>query len=232
MKALLFDIFGTVVDWRTGIIRAGEAFGAAHGVSLDWPQFADDWRALYQPAMERVRSGGRAFVKLDTLHRENLDTVLARHGVTGIPEPALADLNFAWRRLPPWPDSVSGLTRLKTRYILGTLSNGNISLMVNLAKYGGLPWDVILGAEVAQAYKPTPESYLRSAAALDLPPEEVALVAAHNNDLQAARTVGYKTIFVPRPTEHGPGQTIDLEPAEDWDLVVEDLNDAADKLGC
>ncbi len=229
-----FDVFGTVVDWRSSVTRLAEPFLRRHGVRVDPPIFADEWRALYQPAMERVRSGERAWVKLDVLNRENLETVLARHGVDvrQVPEAELADLNLAWERLDPWPDSVEGLARLKRRFAIGPISNGHMAGMMNLARFGGLPWDVIVGAEVARSYKPQPEAYLRSAAAVGLPPERIAMVAAHNADLAAARALGFRTIFVRRPREHGPDQTTDLEPRSNWDGIADSLLEVADALGC
>jgi 2-haloacid dehalogenase len=232
IEALCFDVFGTVVDWRSGVARHAEAVLGPRGVSLDWPAFADAWRARYQPAMEEVRAGRRGFVKLDVLHRENLEAVLAEHGITDLPEATVAELNLAWHRLDPWPDVVEGLTRLKRRHILAPVSNGNLRLMVDLARHGGLPWDAILGAEVARAYKPAPEAYLRSAGLLDLPPAACVMVAAHNDDLAAARAQGFRTAFVPRPLEHGPGQTRDLEPEADWDFVARDFGELAARLGC
>lgn len=229
-----FDVFGTVVDWRSSVAREAEPFLKRHGINVDPHRFADEWRALYQPAMEAVRSGERPWVKLDVLNRENLETVLLRHGadVRQLPETDLADLNRAWQRLDPWPDSVAGLARLKRRFPIGPISNGSIAGMMNLARFGGLPWDVILGAEIARSYKPQPQTYLRSAEAVGLPPERVAMVAAHNADLVAARALGLRTIFVRRPREHGAGQTTDLEPASDWDVVAQSLMEVADALGC
>ena len=232
VKALLFDIFGTVVDWRTSIIAEGRAFGARHGLDRDWEAFADDWRGLYQPAMEQVRNGNRGFVKLDILHRENLDQLFAKYDIGGISEADTDRLNRAWHRLLPWADTVPGLCRLKRRFILTTLSNGNIALMVNLARNAALPWDAILGAEVAQAYKPMPEAYLRSCGALDLDPGECMLVAAHNGDLQAARDCGMRTAYVNRPTEYGPHQKTDFHATSDWDQVAESMVELADQLGC
>lgn len=232
LKACTFDVFGTVVDWRGSIVAEGEAVWRARGVDVDWPAFADAWRGLYQPAMERVRSGNIDFVKLDVLHRENLEQVLKDFGVTGLSEADKAELNTVWHRLRPWPDSVSGLTRLKQKFIIAPLSNGNISLIVNMAKAGGLPWDVVLGAEVARQYKPHPDAYLNSAKALDLPPEECMLIAAHNEDLAAAQAQGFKAAFVARPSEHGSAQKIDLEPKYDFDYVATDFNDLAAQLGC
>jgi 2-haloacid dehalogenase len=233
VRALVFDVFGTVVDWRSGVTREAGLFLRRHGASqADAAAFADAWRRLYAPAMEEVRSGRRPFTRLDVLHRENLDAVLPEFGINShrVPATELDALNLAWHRLDPWPDSVEGLMRLKARYIIAPLSNGNIILMLNMAKRAGLPWDAILGAEVAQAYKPMPEAYLRTVDVLGMRPEEVCLVAAHNGDLAAARACGLRTAFVPRPTEHGPGQTTDLQADQDWDVVATDLGDLAGKL--
>ena len=231
-KALIFDVFGTVVDWRRGVAREAEAFFSARGVTLDAEAFADAWRAKYQPAMERIRDGRRGYVALDVLHKENLDQTLNDFALgDGLDEAARWALNRAWEKLPPWPDSVPGLTRLKARYAIAPCSNGSIALMTWLAKYGGLPWDAILGADVARDYKPQPAAYLASVAALGLTPAEVMMVAAHNSDLEAARAVGLQTAFVPRPTEHGPGQTIDLDPTSDWEVIASDFNDLAERLG-
>jgi 2-haloacid dehalogenase len=229
-----FDVFGTVVDWRSGIARAAEPFLRSHGLTVDPLKFADEWRSLYQPAMQRVRSGERPWVKLDVLNRENLETVLSRHDADfgGIRDVELVELNKAWERLDPWPDSVEGLRRLKQRFAIGPLSNGHIAGMLNLARFGGLPWDVITGAELAKSYKPMPQTYLKSAEAVGLEPAQVSLVAAHNEDLQAARAAGLRTVFVRRPHEHGSEQTTDLTPAADWDVVAESLIEAADALGC
>lgn len=228
VKALIFDVFGTVVDWRSGVAEQAKAFFERHGIDADATAFADAWRAKYQPAMERVRSGDRGYVPLDVLHRENLEEVLAEFGIGASIEPSeLAEFNRAWEKLPPWPDAVPGLTSLKKRHAIAPCSNGSIALMTWLAKYGGLPWDAILGANIAQAYKPQPEVYLRSAAALGLAPRDVMMVAAHNKDLFAARELGLRTGFVPRPHELGPGQTTNLEPESNWDVVAADFNDLA-----
>jgi 2-haloacid dehalogenase len=234
VRALLFDVFGTVVDWRSGIAREAAAFLTRHGrAGQDGTSFADAWRRRYQPAMEQVRSGRRPFVRLDTLHRENLDGVLSEFGIDAarVPRAELDDLNLAWHRLDPWPDVVAGLARLKTRYIIAPLSNGNIALILDMARHARLPWDVILGAEVAQAYKPMPEAYLRTADILSMRPAELCMVAAHNSDLAAARACGLRTAFVPRPREHGPGQTTDLRPEQDWDVIAVDFTDLARQLG-
>jgi 2-haloacid dehalogenase len=232
VKALCFDVFGTVVDWRSSIIREGEAFGASIGIAVDWPAFADRWRAMYQPAMEEVRAGKRGWVKLDDLHRESLGKVAVEFGLKGALAGDLDELNRAWHRLDPWPDTVQGLTRLKRKFVLAALSNGNVALLVNMARRAGLPWDAILGAEVTRYYKPQPGCYLGTAAMLGLKQAECALVAAHNNDLAVAQGLGFKTIFVTRPTEHGPGQTKDLTAERDWDVVARDFFDLADQLGC
>ena len=232
IKALTFDVFGTVVDWRTSIAREGAAFGEKHGIDLDWTQFADDWRALYQPAMSRVRDGDMGFVRLDVLHRMNLDELFERHGIGGLPETEIDALNRAWHRLDPWPDAVTGLARLKTKFILATLSNGNVALMINMAKRAGLPWDVILGAETARAYKPQPQAYLSAADWLGLEPHQCMMVAAHNDDLEAASALGFATAFVARPTEYGPHQSKDTEAEGDWDIVAGDFGDLAARLGC
>src|SRR5581483_10224608 len=203
VQALLFDVFGTVVDWRTSIIDDLSGFGAAKGLKADWAQFADEWRGLYQPGLEEVRSGRRPWTILDVLHRESLDKLLARHGITGLGEADKVHINKVWHRLKPWPDSVAGLARLKSRYIIGTLSHGNVGLLTRMAKNAGLPWDVILGAETARAYRPLPQAYLASAELLNLEPGQVMLVAAHNGDLAAAANAGLRTGFVARPTEYG-----------------------------
>ena len=232
IKALYFDVFGTVVDWRASVAREAAAVLGGQGLDRDWHDFADRWRARYQPAMEEVRSGRRPWVGLDDLHRENLVALLAELGIEGLSEGEIDHLNRAWHRLDPWPDVVDGLTRLKRSYILATLSNGNVALMVNMAKRAGLPWDVILGAEVARAYKPQPEAYLRAAALLDLPPASCMMVAAHNGDLVAASACGLRTAFVARPTEHGRAQDWDLRPERTFDLCADSFVDLAEQLGC
>jgi 2-haloacid dehalogenase len=235
LKALVFDVFGTVVDWREGVARDLAAFLRKHRAAGNDPHaVADAWRRRYQPAMEECRSGRRPFTRLDVLHRENLESVLADQGVDlhTVDAAELDELNRAWHRLDPWPDAVPGLLRLKSRYIVAPLSNGNVALLLNMAKRAGLPWDAILGAEVAGAYKPQPAAYLRTADILGLRPDEVCLVAAHNGDLQAARRCGLTTAFVLRATEHGPGQTTDLRPSEAWDVIADDFVDLAERLGC
>jgi 2-haloacid dehalogenase len=232
VKALVFDIFGTVVDWRSSCIRELAAFGKAKGIAADWATLTDEWRALYQPSMEAVRSGKRPWTILDVLHRESLETLLQQHKITGLSEADLVHLTTIWHRLQPWPDVVTGLTRLKTKFIIGTLSNGNVGLLTRMAKNAGLPWDVVLGAETAQAYKPLPQAYLRTCALLNLKPAEVMLVAAHNGDLAAAAAVGMATGFVARPTEYGPLQRVDFKAEGAWWVIAADFGDLATKLGC
>lgn len=233
VKALLFDVFGTVVDWRTSVIREGEAFGRAHRLAgVDWAAFADAWRGLYQPTLEKVRRGDVPWRPLDDLHRTSLDALLAERGIAGLPEAAIDRFNRAWHRLNPWPDVVEGLTRLKRKFILATCSNGNIALMVNLAKHAGLPWDAILGAEVARHYKPCPAVYQASVELLRLGPAECVMVAAHNYDLEAAVGCGLRAAFVARPDEYGPAEKADLAPSRPWDFVARDFVELAQQLGC
>jgi 2-haloacid dehalogenase len=232
VKALAFDVFGTVVDWRRSIIREGEALGRAKGLTVGWPRFADAWRGLYQPMLSRVRDGELPWTRLDDLHRMSLDRLLGDFGIAGLSEAEIDHLNRAWHRLDPWPDAVPGLTRLRQRFILATCSNGNVALIVNMARRAGLPWDAILGAEVARHYKPEPEAYLVTVDLLGLRPEQCMMVAAHNADLAHASGCGLRTAFVPRPSEHGSGQTTDLTPTRNWDVVAQDFVDLAAKLGC
>jgi len=232
LRALCFDVFGTVVDWRTSIAREAAAALAGRGVERDWYAFADAWRARYQPAMEAVRSGRRSWTRLDVLHRENLLEVLREFAIEDLSAAAIDELNRAWHRLDPWPDVVAGLTRLKRRFILAPLSNGDVAIMIAIARRAGLPWDAILGAEVAGAYKPQPEAYLRSAALLDLAPAACMMVAAHNGDLAAAGALGFRTAYVNRPTEHGPSQSTDLGPEGDYDVVAGSFTELADRLRC
>jgi 2-haloacid dehalogenase len=231
IKALTFDVFGTVVDWRSGVAREAEAVLGAKGVTLDWPVFADRWRALYVPAMSRVSRGERPFAVLDDLHRENLVALLKMDRIENLADEDIDRLNLAWRKLDPWPDVVEGLSRLKRRFILATLSNGNIALMVGMAKRGGLPWDVILGAEVARAYKPTPEAYDRTAGFLQLAPAECLMVAAHASDLRAAAARGFRTAYVHRPDEYGATERARPWPTDAFDYAVEDFGALADALG-
>lgn len=232
IKALAFDVFGTVVDWRSGIIGACRALCAGKRIERDCAAFADAWRGLYQPSMSAVRDGSRPFVKLDRLHRESLDQLLGDFAIAGLSETEIDHLNRAWHRLGPWPDSVAGLTRLRRRYVLATLSNGNVALIVNMAKRAGLPWDAVLGAEVARHYKPLPEVYLGAVDMLGIEAHECLMVAAHNGDLVAASACGLRTAFIARPGEYGPDQTTDLEAEHNYDLIADDLLDLARQLGC
>lgn len=232
VRAVLFDVFGTVVDWRSGIAAAVRDFSARHGLRLDPEAFADAWRGRYVPSMARVRSGERDFVSLDVLHRENLDEALAEVGVnpSDFPTADLDALAGAWHVLPPWPDSVAGIAQLKRGYIVGPLSNGNTSLLLDMAKAAGLPWDLILGSDVTRAYKPDAAAYRRPAGYLGLDPSQIMLAAAHNSDLAGARAAGLATAFIARPAEGGPGKAADLAPAGDWDLVAASITDLAGKL--
>jgi 2-haloacid dehalogenase len=231
VKAMTFGVFGTVVDWRSSIIREGEGLTGRLGFEVDWAQFADDWRAGYGPAMHRVRSGELPWTKVDDLHRMILDDLIEKHELTLLSEIERDNLNRVWHRLEPWPDTVSGLTRLRTRYVLSTLSDGNVALLVNLAKHSGLPWDAVLSAEFTHHYKPDPEVYLTAADLLGLEPEEVMMVAAHKGDLRAAAVIGFQTAYVPRPDEYGQDLKIDTIPDSDFDVVATDFNDLADRLG-
>jgi 2-haloacid dehalogenase len=229
--ALTFDVFGTVVDWRGSIVREGMRLAARTGVATDWAAFADAWRAGYAPAMDRVRTGALPWTKLDDLHRMILNELLEPFGLASLGTADLDYLNRVWHRLMPWPDSVPGLNRLRSRFVLATLSNGNVSLLVDMAKHAGLPWDCVLSAELAGHYKPDREVYQTAANLLSLAPEQVMMVAAHQNDLLAARGAGFRTAFVPRPLEHGPDATPDLTPDPQFDIVAADFIDLAQQLG-
>lgn len=230
VRALTFDVFGTVVDWRGSIIREGEAFAATHGLHLDWSRFADRWRAGYAPALNLVRSGQLPWTKLDHLHRRILDSLLDEFAITHLSEPAKQHLNLVWHRLDPWPDAVAGLTRLRQHFLIATLSNGNVSLLVNLSKRAALPWDMILSAEFARTYKPDPEVYLTAARLLDLPPHDILMVAAHPDDLRAAAAAGFRTAFVARPLEFGPARPDTLSPAPGFDFYATGFLDLAQQL--
>jgi len=229
-KALFFDVFGTLVDWRTSIAREAELVLKPLGFSLDWIAFADAWRDEYQPGMEEVRSGRIPFSKLDVLHRRNLERILPRFRISGLTEDAMRELNLAWHRLDAWPDVPPGMARLKRRVMLAPVSNGNISLMVDLARRNNIPWDAILGAETAGDYKPKPRVYLAACEALDLPPGECMMVAAHTNDLLAAAKCGLRTGHIARPDEKGPG-TGEAAPKAPVDIAASSLEDLAGKLG-
>jgi 2-haloacid dehalogenase len=227
-RALMFDVFGTCVDWRSGVIRAGEELGLG---GVDWPALADAWRGRYQPQLETVRSGERPWVDLDVLHREALDELLPRFGLADLPEPQRRELTRSWHRLDGWPDTAEGLGRLKRRFVIASCSNGHIALSVALARHAGLPWDAVLGAELARAYKPQPEVYLRSVEALGLEPAQAMMVAAHPGDLAAAAACGLRTAYVHRPDEHGPGGSAEPPAAGAVDLVAGDLIELAGRLG-
>jgi 2-haloacid dehalogenase len=230
LKALVFDTFGTVVDYRSSVIAEGEALGKAKKLAVDWAKFADAWRSGYAPAMNRVRSGEMPWTRLDDLHRQVLDRLLVEYKISGLSEAEIDHFNRAWHRLKPWPDAVSGLTRLKKKFIIAPLSNGNVSLMTDLAKFAQLPWDVILGAELARHYKPDKEVYLTASSLLDLQPSQMMMVAAHRGDLRAAAALGFKTAFVPRPKE-GPNGERDNSSEGLFDVFAEDFSALATKLG-
>lgn len=235
VKALVFDVFGTVVDWRGSIIREVRAIARAKKLDIDPAAFADAWRAGYQPAMARVRSGELGWTKIDALHRMILDDLVARFGVRGLKEAEIDHLNRVWHRLKPWPDARAGLKALKKTRIIGTLSNGNVSLLANMARNGGLPWDVIFSGENFHHYKPDPETYLGACELLSLQPAEVMMVAAHKNDLFAAKSCGLATAFVRRPLEHGAGSKKDMREymraERAFDINADDFPDLARRLG-
>jgi 2-haloacid dehalogenase len=238
VKALLFDVFGTVVDWRSGIANEVKKIANKNKIVINPNDFADAWRAEYQPAMEEIRKGNRSFTILDVLHMENLKKISSRFGLDKLSSDDFDLLVKAWHRLPGWPDSSEGLNKLKTKFIIATQSNGNIALMVNMAKYSNLNWDVILGAEVVGHYKPEPEAYLKACRALHLNPEECMMVAAHDDDLKAASLQGMKTGYIHRPYEYGKDKLFDISEVNDykgdrsWDFISKDLNDLAYQLGC
>ena len=230
VKAVVFDTFGTVVDWRTSVTQEVEGLTRRKGLTVDGATFADAWRAGYRPSMDRVRTGELPWTKLDRLHRMTLDKILIDFRITGLSEAETDALNRAWHRLRPWPDAVAGLTRLKKRFTIAPLSNGNISLMTAMAKHSGLPWDCILGAELVRHYKPDREVYQSAADLLDLKPAEVMMVAAHSGDLRAAKDVGLRTAFVTRPLEYGPNGKPDLKADSTVDISAKDFNDLARQL--
>jgi 2-haloacid dehalogenase len=233
VKALVFDVFGTVVDWRTSLIADFSQWSEKRGIKADWTALVDGWRAVYAASMDEVRQHPeRGYVILDVLHRRSLEKLVAQLSISGLTDADLHYLTTGWHRLHPWPDSVAGLTRLKTKYIIAPLSNGNVALLTNMAKFAKLPWDLIMSAELFAHYKPDPETYLGAAKLLCLRPEQVMMVAAHNQDLMAAQKLGLKTAFVPRPTEYGPLQKYDFEAKGDWNLVARDFAEIADRMGC
>jgi 2-haloacid dehalogenase len=233
VNALLFDVFGTVVDWRSGVIREGEQLGDDHDLDVDWADFADAWRKEYVPSMNRVREGDIPWKTIDELHRESLEDLLDRFGVEGLTEAEKAEFNHAWHRLDPWPDVIPGLQRLRCEYFVGTLSNGNVRLLADMAKRAGLPWDVVLSAELAGHYKTDEEAYLTAVDLLDEDPDDVLMVACHEIDLDGASNAGLRTAYVHRPEEWGPEAADEAtKPDEDaYDIVVDDVVDLADRLG-
>jgi 2-haloacid dehalogenase len=232
VEALVFDVFGTLVDWRTSLIDDLTAFGDERGLRVDWAALVDAWRGAYVPSMDRVRRGELPWMTIDALHRASFDELAQRFGIAAaLDEDARRWCVDRWHRLRPWPDTVPGLTRLRTRYILGTLSNGNVRLLTDMAKYAALPFDVILSAELFRHYKTDPEVYLGAVELLATTPERVMLVAAHNADLHAAARVGMRTAFVARPTEYGPAQDHDFTADAGFDFAVGDLGELADRLG-
>ena len=230
IKALAFDVFGTVVDWRGSIIREGERLGDSLAVAADWAAFADEWRDGYKPAMDRVRRGDLPWTKIDELHLMVLDELLVKFGIEGLDEAGRDHLNRVWHRLTPWSDVVEGLARLRRSYVVATLSNGNMSLLTNMAKHAGLQWDCILSSELARCYKPDPEVYETAAGLLGLNTGEVMMVAAHKHDLDGAKATGMRTAFVPRPGEFGPKHNVDIEPDPAYDVHAVDFLDLARKL--
>lgn len=230
VRAILFDVFGTVVDWRGSLIGELSAWGAARGLAADWTGLVDAWRGAYAPSMDRVRRGELPWTNLDALHRASLAALAPGYGLAGLDAAGLDWINRGWHRLRPWPDSVPGLVRLHRRFVLSPLSNGNVALLVAMARAHGLPWDTVLCAEVFRHYKPDPETYLGACAMLALDPAEVMLCAAHNADLAAAQALGLRTAFIPRPLEYGPHQARDLGPEGAWDVVAPDLQAFAERM--
>jgi 2-haloacid dehalogenase len=230
--AIVFDTFGSVVDWRGSLIAELTAFGRERGVNADWTALVDAWRGSYHPSMDRVRKGQQPWTVLDDLHRASLNRLVEEFGIRGLSEADMQHINLGWHRLKPWPDSVMGLARLKRKFVIGPLSNGNVALLTNMAKHAGIPWDVVFGSDLFQHFKPDPETYLGVAKLLGLEPGQLMMGAAHNNDLAAARKCGLMTGFFPRPTEYGPHQSRDFAAEQEWDVVATDIEDMAAKLGC
>ena len=230
--AIVCDTFGSVVDWRGSLIAELTAFGSERGINADWTALVDAWRAAYHPSMDRVRKGEQPWTVLDDLHRASLDRLIEQFGIRGLSEADLRHINLGWHRLKPWPDALSGLARLKRKFIIGPLSNGNVALLTNMAKHARIPWDVVFGSDMFQHFKPDPETYLGVAKLLGLEPGQLMMGAAHNNDLAAARKCGLMTGFFPRHTEYGPHQKRDFAAEQEWDVVATDIEDMAAKLGC
>lgn len=233
VKAVLFDTFGTVVDWRGTITRMGESLARQKGIDgVDWDAFARAWRAGYQPGMARVRSGERAWATLDTIHRERLDEILIEFDIAdAFDEDERAEINLFWHRLDPWPDSLPGLLRLKQRRLIGPLSNGSLVLLSTMAKRAGIPWDFVFASNTFEAYKPDAAVYLGAIKLLELEPEQVMMAAAHNDDLEAARSHGMRTAYINRPYEYGVDQSADFEAEHDWDVITDTIVGIADKMG-
>ena len=229
VEALVFDTYGTVVDWRTTVLQALRALGRARSLTVDWEAFLALWEP--RPILDRINADQLPWMTMENVHRLALRVPLERHGLTGLSEAEIDELVLARWRLQPWPDSVPGLTRLKQRFVISPLSNASVAGMVRLAKFAGLPWDCVITAENARRYKPHPDAYRTAVSLLGLRPEQVMLVAAHNYDLRAAQSHGLHTAFVPRPTEYGPGQKTDLAPEGEWTIVAKDFLDLATRMG-
>ena len=234
IRALLFDTFGTIADWRGSITRHGTRFAAQHGIDgVDWEAFARAWRAGYQPGMQKVRSGERPWTPIDVIHRERLDEIVEEFGFAGQCSPEMRDgMNLWWHQLDPWPDAVPGLRRLDRRYIIGPLSNGSTQLLVSMAKRAALPWNVIMSSDAIHAYKPQPQAYLNACAQMGLQTDQVMMCAAHNDDLEAAAAHGMRTAYIDRPTEYGPDQVKDMGATGAWDIITDHVGGIADFLNC
>lgn len=232
-RALTFDVFGTVVDWRGSVIAEGEALARKHALTVDWAEFADRWRQEgYVDAIARINRSEGKWTRVDRMHRSKLDELLNQYGVAGLPEAEVVEFNRVWHRLRPWPDVLEGLARLRKRFVIASLSNGDVALLVHMARAAGFAWDCVLSSEIAGTFKPNRECYLTAARLLDLPPERVMMVAAHKSDLRGARAAGLRTALVFRPNEYGPSRKADLTPEGDFDFVANDFLDLADKLDC
>ena len=232
IRALTFDTYGTVVDWRTSVLGELRALAERKTLTLDCVQFLDDWRAAYRPGMDKVNSGETAWTTVDAIYRRRLEDLLATYGITVLTTDEIDTLARVWWRLRPWPDAIPGIHRLKRRYLVTPLSNASFIGMVELARFAGLPWDCIITAENARCYKPRPEVYRTAISLLGLRPEDVMMVAAHNYDLMAARAEGMATAFVPRPLEYGSGQRTDLKAESGWDIIAENFEDLAARMNC
>jgi 2-haloacid dehalogenase len=233
VRALLFDTFGTVVDWRGGLISSMRAWGSERVLDADWPGLVDAWRGAYWPSMDEVRTGTRVWADLDVLQRESVEVLAPKFGASGLDGAALDELVLMWHELPPWPDSVEGLHRLRSHYVIAPLSNGHVALLVRMAKAAGITWDTVFGADVFRHYKPDPETYLGAASLLGCEPSEVLMVAAHASDLDAAASNGLRTCYVSRPLEYGPGRASGKAPEPgQFDVMVQDLAELAAVMGC